>query len=144
MGTLQQADNYEKAYNSSLKYVKRTAGKPWISDIHRLGFSYWQMGHREEGLYYLNMHIERSLQIIRENSHYAPRKFVYYDLAGTYAFLGEKEKAFQTLKGFKNRHSYPLYIVNMLKNDDPMFDNIRNYTSFNTNSTSFWVIGGVF
>jgi TolB-like protein/AraC-like DNA-binding protein/tetratricopeptide (TPR) repeat protein len=119
------AGEYTKAYQESLKYLEQTDGDPWIADLHRIGFSFWKAGEKEKGLHYLNAQIEKCKESIKKNSHFAQRKYSYYDLAATYAFLGEKEKAIQALDRFKNSHSFNVYAVNFLKRDDPFFDNIR-------------------
>lgn len=127
---LMGARQYEKAYVQSRKYMDVTNGDPSLNDLHRIGFSYWNNGFIDEGLKYINEHIKRTQNSINDDSHYSMRKYAYYDLAACYAFLGEKKKALDALTDFKNRHSYPLYAVNMLKTDDPMFDNIRREPQF--------------
>ena len=69
---------------------------------------------------------------IAENNHYALRKFLYFDLAGTYACLGEKDKAIQALEELETRHSFPNYMVNLLVADDPLFDSIRDDPRYKT------------
>ena len=124
------AGQYDLAYKESIKYLNEFNGDPWIADIHRIGFSFWQAGDKEKGLYYLNMQIEKCLQAIKDQSHFAQRKYSYYDLAATYAFLGEKEKAIEALAGLKDKQSYPIYVVNFLKKDDPFFDSVRRDPRF--------------
>jgi tetratricopeptide (TPR) repeat protein len=124
------ARQYEKAYDQSIKYLKITDGNPWIADLHRIGFSFWQLGDRESAMVYFNQHLEKTMKSIENNSVYAIRKYAYYDLAATYAFLGNADSAFAALHKLKNSHSYPLYLLNMLKKGDPMFENIRNDPRF--------------
>jgi TolB-like protein/AraC-like DNA-binding protein/TPR repeat protein len=124
------ARQYDRAYDQSIRYLRITNGNPRMSDLHRIGFSFWQMGERKKAMEYFNLHLEKTLKAIEGKSVYAIRKYAYYDLAATYAFLGHVDSAFAALNNLKNAHTYPVYLVNMLKTDDPMFDNIRNDLRF--------------
>jgi len=57
------------------------------------------------------------------------RKGAHYDLAGLYAFLGEKEKAHQYLDEFDKLSFYPMWLVALAK-DDPLFNSIRQEERF--------------
>ena len=60
---------------------------------------------------------------------WAQLKYTYYDLAGIYAFKGEKDKAYQNLRIFNQRMRMPLWIVTQIKKD-PLFDSIRDDPEF--------------
>ena len=53
----------------------------------------------------------------------------YYDMAGTYAFLGEKEKAMENFRIFSNTLLIGEYIMHLIHND-PLLDNIRDEPEF--------------
>jgi hypothetical protein len=57
------------------------------------------------------------------------RKNPYYDLAGVYAFRGEKDKAYKNLKIFNQRKTECLWMVMLIKTD-PLFNNIRDEPEF--------------
>jgi hypothetical protein len=46
-----------------------------------------------------------------------------------YAFLGEKEKAYENLRMVDKIHICPLWLLNLIKND-PFFNSIRNEPEF--------------
>ena len=56
-------------------------------------------------------------------------KAAQYDLAATYAFLGDKIKAYQHLDEFNKRNFYQLWLISYAKHD-PLFDSIRNEERF--------------
>jgi hypothetical protein len=53
----------------------------------------------------------------------------YYDLAATYAFIGEKDKALMNLRLFMKYLVGDRWYV-MFFNNDPLFDNIRDEPEF--------------
>jgi hypothetical protein len=55
--------------------------------------------------------------------------YTYYDLAGVYAFRGEKDKAYKNLRIFNQSQRINLFIV-MLMRTDPLFNSIRNEPEF--------------
>ena len=55
--------------------------------------------------------------------------FTYYDLAGVYAFRGEKDKAYENLRIFNQRQWMNSWMVYWIKND-PLFDSIRDEPEF--------------
>jgi len=55
--------------------------------------------------------------------------YKYYDLAGIYVFLKDKEKAYNYLNEFEKKDFYPLWMVNFIKRD-PLFDSIRDEDKF--------------
>ena len=52
-----------------------------------------------------------------------------YDLAGVYAFRGEKDRAYENLRKFNEMERIPLWWLQLLK-DDPLFDSIRDEPEF--------------
>ena len=55
--------------------------------------------------------------------------YTYYDLAGVYAFRGERDKAYQNLRIFNKKQMMPLWMVSLIKTD-PLFNSIRNEPEF--------------
>jgi hypothetical protein len=53
----------------------------------------------------------------------------YYDLAATYAFIGNKDEAYKNLDILKKKKSFAHWWVVFFKND-PLFDNIRKEPRF--------------
>ena len=122
-------------YKESLKYYKKwmgslkAKGELSIQNLHRLGYIYWQNGYKKEAEYYLNEQIKicnKTNKLKRLQGQYL---FTYYDLAGIYAFRGEKDKAYKNLRIFNTIQCIPAYMA-MLVKTDPLFNNIRNEEEF--------------
>jgi hypothetical protein len=94
--------------------------------MHRIGFIYWQNGYKKEADYYFNEQIKICQESIKMGRSYSTGLATYYDLAGVYAFKGEKEKSYQNLQrmGF-NTCSPPSWWIILFK-EDPLFNSIRN------------------
>jgi hypothetical protein len=52
-----------------------------------------------------------------------------YDLAGVYAFMGNRDKAYENLRVWARTPVFPLWWVGLIK-EDPLFDSIRNEPEF--------------
>ena len=92
-----------------------------------VGWAYWQNGSRNKAEYYFNEQIKycnKSIELGRRFDEYA-----YYYLAGVYAFLGDKEKAFENLRTCYQKEKMTLGMVSLIK-DDPLFDKIRGEPEF--------------
>ena len=131
-------------YEESLKYYKKwleglkTRGALAISSpfnsnlyniMHRIGYSYWQNGYKKEAEYYFNEQINYCNRIINSKRLWAQTLYPYYDLAGVYAFRGDRVKAYENLKIFNQRKIESLWMVMLIKTD-PLFDSIRNEPEF--------------
>jgi len=55
--------------------------------------------------------------------------YSYYDLAGVYAFRGEKDKAYENLRIFNQRKIEHMWMVRLIKND-PLLNSIRDEEEF--------------
>jgi hypothetical protein len=53
----------------------------------------------------------------------------YYDLAGVYAFRGEKDNAYKNLRIYNQSQRIDFDMVMLIKSD-PLFNNIRNEPEF--------------
>ena len=118
-------------YIDAENYIEESkkSGSLALQSSHRIGYAYWQAGKKKEAEYYFNQQIRYSKESIKLNRITAQRKVAQFDLAGTYAFLGDKAKAYQYLEESNKKNAYPLWWITLLKND-PMFNNIRNEERF--------------
>jgi TolB-like protein len=112
----------------------------WIDDMnesggfdpryaYRIAYAYWRNGLTEEAEYYFEKQIEYSSALINLNRPWAKDYFAYYDLAGVYAFRGEKEKAYENLKAFNQIQEVPFWTYLLIKRE-PFFDSIRDEPEF--------------
>lgn len=112
----------------------------WIDDMkesggfdpryaYRIAYAYWRNGLREKAEYYFEKQIEYSSALINLNRPWAQDYFTYYDLAGVYAFRGEREKAYENLKAFNQIQEVPFWTDALIKRE-PFFDSIRDEPEF--------------
>ena len=122
-------------FKESFKYFKKDVeifkalGDFTNNGMHRIGLSYAENGYRKEAEYYFEKQLEYSKNDIELKRPWGQRLYPYYDMAGIYAFRGDKEKAYKYLKLFNQRQSMPLFAVTYMKND-PLFNSIRNEPEF--------------
>lgn len=124
-GQHEEALNYHKELNEIIK--KR--GLNNISGMHRIGYTYWMNGYKEIADSCFDKQIAMCNQMIELKRDWAERLFTYYDLAGIYAFRGDKEKAYENLRIFNQRKTMPFWMFDLIKKD-PLFNNIRNEPEF--------------
>src|ERR1035437_1410210 len=121
------AGHDEEAYilaKKNVEYYKKTE-KLNLYSSGRVGYAFWKVGKHKEAEYYFNEQIKYGTESIKLNTDNASTKRAQYDLAGVYAFLGNKTKAYQYLDDFNTMNFYPLWWLTYLKND-PLFESIRN------------------
>jgi TolB-like protein len=118
---LMQAEKLVRMFNRS--------GTLNIVQSHRIGYAFYQTGKTDEAKYYLNQQIKYSGESIKLSRDNAQRKAAQYDLAATYAFLGDKEKAYQYLNEFDKTDFYQLWWVSLARHD-PLFAPVRNEEQF--------------
>jgi len=123
--------NNQEAYNFAIKLIELAESEEVLNlaDMQRIGYAFWQAGKQEEAKYYFDKQIRYCLESIRLNREYAVTKFVHIDLAGVYAFLGEKEKAYQYLEEVDEKSVHNRIFVHMLKHD-PLLNSIRDEARF--------------
>jgi TolB-like protein len=121
----------DEAYNIAIRQIDyyKKSGKPNLQTSHRVGFALWRAGKFEEAKKYLDQQIEYSDSIIQLDRDIAQWKGAYYDLALTYAFLGNKEKAYQYLDELNKGNTCQIRWITYLKYDPPL-DSIRNEERF--------------
>jgi len=121
---------YDKALETYQKLLVQLEKSDLLSynEMHRIGYAFWMNGFKQKANYYFDKQIELStkgLDLQRINN-----PFFHYDLAGVYAFRGEKENAYEQLNLFMNtikwKHSW---IINLIQND-PLFDRLRSEPRF--------------
>jgi hypothetical protein len=87
------------------------------------------MGKLKEANDYFNQQIKYSEESIKLNRFYSQLKHAHYDMAATYAFLGNKEKAYRNLDEFNTMDFFDLMLISFIEND-PMFASIRGEERF--------------
>jgi TolB-like protein len=124
-------DHSEEAYiiaKKIVEYIKKTGELP-LQSSHRIGYAFWKVGKYKEAEYYFNEQIKYGTESIKLSRDIASRKAAQYDLAGVYAFLGDKAKAYQYLDEFNTMNFYPTWWISLAKHD-PLFNSIRNEERF--------------
>jgi tetratricopeptide (TPR) repeat protein len=120
----------EEAYMNAKKTIeiyKRRGTLP-LHDSHRIGYAFWQVGKYKEAKYYLNQQIKYGEESLRINRDYEGA--VKYDLAGAYAFLGDKEKTYKLIDEFSTMTDSPsLWFLSYMR-FDTLFEGIRNEERF--------------
>ncbi len=124
---------YENALKYYKKYIDRLEGLKSIGirNAHRIGYSYWQNGFKEEADYYFNLQKKYCEESIKRSRGYASDAGAYFDLAGIYAFRGEKDKAYENLRLYNEKIGELEYkgMIWFFEND-PLFNSIRNEPEF--------------
>ena len=134
---LELAANYMdlEQYEEALKYFKKTFDQPGIQDDielwenQRIGYAYWKNGYKKEANDYFEKAKENCINEIQLGRYRTEQYFTYYDLASIYAFLGDKEKAYDNLRLFNQRQIMHSWYVRLVKNDY-LFDSIKDEPEF--------------
>ncbi len=121
----------EDAYAQAIKDVEKfkKSGSLNLVRSHRTGYAFWQIGRKKEAEYYFNQQIRYSEESIKLSRDIGQKKSAQYDLAGTYAFLGDKVKAYKYLDEVAQKNTFPLWLVTFAKHD-VLFESIRNEERF--------------
>jgi tetratricopeptide (TPR) repeat protein len=112
----------EEAYAIATKMINhyKKSGEPNLQGSGPVGFALWGVGKYEEARDYLNQQIKYSEKSIKLNRNVAHIKAAYYDLATVYAFLGNKEKAYQYLDKLNEGNTCQIRWIIYLKYDPPL------------------------
>jgi tetratricopeptide (TPR) repeat protein len=122
-------------YKESLKYYKKyistlkNLGQLDLLRMHRIGYVFWQNGFKKEAEYYFNEQKRICEESIKMGRSYSFTFRANYDLAGVYAFMGDRDKAYENLRVWAKIPVFPLWWVGTIK-DDPLFDSIRAEPEF--------------
>ncbi|HEX6891599.1 MAG TPA: tetratricopeptide repeat protein [Chryseolinea sp.] len=121
---------YEEALKERLRWKTAIAVLDIpVNQANRIGHLYWMLGDKKSAMKHFNLFIAFAEKSIREDMTTAREGFSVYDMAGIYAFLGDKEKAYRYLDKVNERKFIPAFIANLIK-DDPMFESIRHEERF--------------
>jgi len=107
----------------------KKSGKLNLQQSHRIGYAFNRAGREKEAKYYFDQQIKFSEKALRLNRSLSRSNAAIYDLAGTYAFLGEKEKAYKYLDEFERSSNFSLWWILWMKYD-PLFNKIREEERF--------------
>jgi len=88
---------------------------------------YTSISRNEEAEYYFNELI-KYCDRLKKMERYDPFRPAY-DLAAVYAFMGDREKAYENLRLWAKMPSCQLWWITFIKND-PLFNSIRNEPEF--------------
>jgi TolB-like protein len=124
--------HYEESLKYYKKYVERqkASGQLAFNFSHRIGYAYFKNGYKKEAEYYFDEQIDYCNGQIKFNRPWAQELYPYYDLAGVYAFRGDKVKAYKNLEIFNQRQQGEgLWMVSLIKTD-PLFNSIRDELEF--------------
>jgi tetratricopeptide (TPR) repeat protein len=111
---------YEKSQNLSVLF---------ILGMHRLGWAYWQNGFKDKAKYFFNEQINYCKKMNKMGRVLGFPNREFYDLAGVYAFIGDKNNAYENLEIFNKSQMMSLSWCNLIK-IDPLFNSIRNEPEF--------------
>jgi len=123
---------YEEAYQLAIKTVEsfKKAGILILWDSHRIAHAFWRVGKKKEAEYYFNQQIKYDEESIKLNRPKAIRGDSYYDLACVYAFMGDKEKAYEYLDEFNKNKKVLAYWWTIFFRHDPLLDSLRGEERF--------------
>lgn len=123
-------------HQESLKYFKKwLEGGAALSDkyffgMHRIGWAYWMNGDIEKADIYFNEQIKYCNKMKELGRVYGGNSRIFYDLAGVYAFRGDRDKAYENLRTCKDQEQVSILWGVSNISHDPLFDNIRNEPEF--------------
>ena len=121
----------QEAYLLAIKeieQIKETGALP-LYHSHRIGYTLWKMGKHKEADYYFKEQIRYCTESIKLGRFFASSLEAQYNLAAIYAFLGDKEKAYQNLSEVSKLNFFPKWWITLTKYD-PLFDNIKSEERF--------------
>jgi len=126
------AGRYRDAYIYYREYYNQLEkeGKLDINDMNRMGYALWMVGKEDSARTYFSQMIEHCKKHIEINSSGYGRNMAHFDLAGVYAFLGQKDSAYYHLEQLVDLNVISAYLIDYMGNLDPLFGNIRAETHF--------------
>jgi TolB-like protein len=126
------AERYRDAFTFYSKYYNQLEkeGKLDINDMNRMGHVLWMLGKEDSARFYFSQMIEHCKKHIEINSSGYGRNLAHFDLAGVYAFLGQKDSAYYHLEQMVDLTVIGAYIIDYLGYLDPLFESIRAEARF--------------
>jgi TolB-like protein len=121
----------QKAYLAAKKRVEQIekTGELALAYSHRIGYAFSQVGKMKEATFWFNQQIKYGEDDIKLGRKQVQEHHVYYDLAATYAFIGDKVKAYQYLDEYNKDNFYSSIMLSYAKHD-VLLDKIRNEERF--------------
>jgi len=126
---------YLGKYEESLKYLRKwfTEGSKsfyfWYQGIPGLAYVYLRNGFEKEADYHFRESVKHFNKVI-EQAGPETDQWTYYGLAEVYAYMGEKDKAYENLRMFVEKvQAHDRISIIRIKND-PLFDSIRDEPEF--------------
>jgi TolB-like protein/Tfp pilus assembly protein PilF len=122
----------DEMYNIAKIYIKWPKDNPSITSFdfnyftHWIGYAFWHVGKKKEAEYYFNQKIkywEGGLKL-HKNSNAGD-----WTMAETYAFLGERDKAYKCLDEMNKSNSCEFWLLIILRHSQ-MLEGIRNEERF--------------
>jgi class 3 adenylate cyclase/TolB-like protein len=111
--------------SKAVKYYEEDAKLNPINNLHRWGIALWKTGKKEEALRLMN----HSIAIYKKLDSLGRINSAEYDMAGVYAFMGDKKTAYEILNAWAQMTHWPWGSPYLIK-VDPLFDNLRNDKEF--------------
>ena len=127
---------YKESLKYFIKYIEllKSLGQILQGYQSMIGYAYLQNGFKKEAEYWFNEQKRLSQESIKLGRGYSTSSSfssnAYYDLAGVYAFMGEKEKAYEILRIITRYPIIPLSMVDDIKKYNPLYNSIRNEPEF--------------
>ncbi len=120
-----------EAYMQAQKLLRKfeRSGTKDLNQVHRIGYAFLKAGKLKEADSYFKRQIVNSQESIKLKRYMSLYKGAHYDLAAIYAFLGDRDKAYQYLDEFSKKKVYPLWWITLSKHD-PFFTSLRNDEKF--------------
>ncbi len=109
--------------------VKITGGYARDWGLSRMGYAFWQNGNKEEAMQYFNEQIALSLRSNELGSNSSASNSTNFELAGVYAFTGQRQEAYENLRLFNKKKMMPFYMAAALRTE-PLFDPLRDDPEF--------------
>jgi len=100
-----------------------------INRMHRIAYTFWKTGDTTKANLYFGKQIENCIKAKESNDYYYAKGYASYDLAGTYAFNGKKDLAYENLELLLRKQRFDSWLIPLISHD-PLFEPIRNEKRF--------------
>ena len=128
LGQKETAAEWYKKYISGLDTLET---RLVVNYMHRIGFAYLVAGQPEKAEEYFELQKKYCEESIRLNTSYAQYSSAYYDLACTYAIMGDKQNAYKNLHIYNDKIGDSEYLgMFWFLKTDPLLESIRNEPEF--------------